>query len=560
MSVEKKSLDNQERRKNIIGSLEILIEKYPDYKNDIEDLIFHIEEKQLGNWQALLLRIWESVLRVKRNESEWEMLTKLETFLDELLQDDVSKTQKEVKEKAIDSTSISLVEWKNKTYWRDITPVVIQAKHVFVWEKISDEMSELRQLIHDWTLWKKDYSISYKELKLEINKWDSDEIVLEKLAIFLKKLSTTYKDKFDILSKPDLDWKDFNKDRKKAWAVIFSSFNDFRWKFKWEALGYHISELRDLIDNYMLWRNTWYSINQDWVVLDIQKWANLDTIVEKILVFIENIQTKYPEKFDKKEIIDAKSVIKNKEEEKVYWRDVVAWVDILQKKYTKADYPILEKLKEMMENGKLWHWTSLYFNIGPAILEIEPTDSEKAVKNKVSVFIWILKQISDQEDEKNKLNDTYWRDIEATLKWYEDIYWNNLDYQMLIMLIESWTLWTVKDFKAEIEWVEIKIVPSDSDAMIKQKLVDFINWLKNQKNSFINNKKFTDAKKKIQELEENMVEIDNRYRKAVKSKDQKIDDLERKVHIYEQEIKKLKSAQQSQAIPKSSYSRPSYNG
>jgi uncharacterized protein YktA (UPF0223 family) len=46
--------------------------------------------------------------------------------------------------------------------------------------------------------------------------------------------------------------------------------------------------------------------------------------VEKILNFIEAIQKKYPDKFDKSEVIDSKEVLKSMDEDKTYWRDVIA--------------------------------------------------------------------------------------------------------------------------------------------------------------------------------------------------------------------------------------------
>lgn len=561
MWIENLSLSIEKRRENIVESLRLLEQKYPDYKKEIDDILFYFEEKQLGNSQAYLLRIWESVLRVRRQETEPDLLNKMETFLNELLKDDILKTVDGTKKTVVEYSWLSLAEWKTRTYWRDVTPMIIKTKYAFVWEKLYDDMVDLRKHIHDKTLWSKKFLIDYNDIKLDINPWDTDEEMLEKITIFFKNLENNYSDKFNSIKTIDTTSKDFNKDRKKAWSVILATFNDFRWKFKWQDFSMKISELRDLIDNFMLWTQTWFQIKEWKINLDIKKWDSLDVMVEKILVFIENIQKQYPDKFTKNQQIDAKEILKNMEEEKIYWRDVIAWIDLLQKDYNQSEFPVLQKLKEMLENNKLWEWTNLYFNIGWAILEIETIDSEKAIKNKISTFIWILKQLSDQQKAQNKINEIYWRDIESDLRWYEDVYGSNVDYQMLIMLIESWILWTVKDFKADIEWVKINITPTDSDSIIKQKLVDFIKWLQDQKKTALDKKRFDQAQERIKKMEQWMIDLDTRFKKASKDwqlKDMKIVDLERKVAIYEQEIKNLKSQAQPSSRP--SFSRPSYNG
>lgn len=562
MWIENQSLWITERRENILHSLNILLQKFPDYRKEIEDISFYFEEKQLGNSQATLLRIWEVVLRIKRLETESDLLGKMETFLWELLQDDVTKTVGDTKETVVEYSWLSLAEWKTKTYWRDVTPMIIKTKYAFVGESLFDDMTLLRTQIHHKTLGNQKFLLTYNDLKLEINPWESDEEMLQKITLFFKDLERDYSQKFQAIKTIDTSSKDFNKDRKKAWSVILASFNYFRWQFKWEPLSLKISELRDLIDNFMLWTHTGFAIDEWKVHLDIQKWDSLDIMVEKILLFIENIQNQYPEKFAKIQKVDAKAILKNMEEDKIYWRDVIAGIDLLQKDYSQAEFPVLEKLKSMLENHKLWEGINVYFNIWWAILEIETTDSEKSIKNKISTFIWILKQLSDQQKTQNTLNEVYWRDIEGELKWYEDVYGSNVDYQMLIMLIESGILWTVKDFKADIEGVKINIVPSDSDSAIKQKLVDFISGLKDEKKSAIDKKRFEQAQERIKKMEQSMNDLDARYRKASKDwqiKDMQIVDLERKVAIYEQEIKNLKTqAQPSSSRP--SFSRPTYSG
>lgn len=562
MWIENQSLWVEKRRENILQSLQKLLAKFPDYKNEIDDISFYFEEKQLGNSQATLLRIWESVLRVKRLETESDLLLKMEAFLWELLQDDLTKAVGDTKEVVAEYSWLALAEWKTKTYWRDVTPMIIKTKYAFDWESLFDDMTLLRTQIHHKTLWSQKFSIAYNDLKLEINPWESDEEMLQKITLFFKDLERVYSQKFQAIQTIDTSSKDFNKDRKKAWSVILASFNYFRWQFKWEPLSLKISELRDLIDNFMLGTHTGFSIDDGKVHLDIKKWDSLDIMVEKILLFIENIQNQYPEKFAKIQKVDANAILKNMEEDKIYWRDVIAWIDLLQKDYTAAEFPVLEKLKAMLENHKLWEGINVYFNIWGAILEIETTDSEKSIKNKISTFIGILKQLSDQQKAQNTLNEVYWRDIEAELKWYEDVYGSNVDYQMLIMLIESWILGTVKDFKADIEGVKINIIPSDSDSAIKQKLVDFISGLKDEKKSAIDNKRFNQAQERIKKMEQSMNDLDVRYRKASKDgqiKDMQIVDLERKVAIYEQEIKNLKTqAQPSSSRP--SFSRPTYSG
>jgi hypothetical protein len=561
MANEKWPQSNESRRLNILSWLDELIKQYPDFENDIEDLKFNIEEKQLWNWTPLQLRIEWSVLRIKRNEKEDDVLKKLEAFFKELLKDEVWETVEVVKDEASDLTKLALAEWKKRTYWRDITPVIVKVKYAFEWEKLFDDMSELREKIHDKTLWNEDFTIENSNLKLDIKSWDSDEVMLDKLTVFFKKLLDSNISKFEAIETIDTNSKDFNKERKKAWAVILSSFNIFRWKFKWEKLSFKISELRDLIDNRMLWISRWFKIDESWIKLHIKKWDNLDTVVEKILNFIEAIQKKYPDKFDKSEVIDSKEVLKSMDEDKTYWRDVIAWIDILQRDFPVWEYPVLEKLKQMIENNKVWAWTNLYFNIWGAILEIDTEDSEKSIKNKISVFIWILKQFAEEKKDDDKLNDIFWRDIEATLKSMEDIYWSNSDFQMLIMLIEAWVLWTVKDFNANIEGIIINIFPSDSDWDIKKKLIKFIDDLKNQKKVVIDNQEIINARKKIAELEKWMRELSDRYKKAIidsSTKDSKIWTLERKVEIHQQEIKDLKNNQSSSGSWSwySNYSRP----
>jgi len=41
------TLSFENRRENILSFLDELVKKYPDYENDIEDLKFDFEEKQL---------------------------------------------------------------------------------------------------------------------------------------------------------------------------------------------------------------------------------------------------------------------------------------------------------------------------------------------------------------------------------------------------------------------------------------------------------------------------------------------------------------------------------
>lgn len=549
-------LSNEERTKNILLDLDKLKDKFPDYINDIEDLIFDFEEKQLWYSKALQLRIWETVLRIRRSEKEDDLLKKLEDFLEALLKDEVEEVVDSTKQDSQDLTHIALAEWRKRTYWRDITPVIIKVKYAFEWEKLFDDMNVLREKIHNQTLWQQDFSITHWGLTLDIKQWDDSPTMLDKLAIFFKKLINSNTQKFEAIKTIDTSTKDFNKERKKARAVIFACFNDFRWKFKWSDFGLKIAELRDLINASLIWVQTWFKIKEDWISLNIKKWDHPDIVVEKILKFIEEIQKKNPKKFEEKELIDSKEVLTTMEEDKTYWRDIIAWIDILQRNYPAKDYPVLDKLKQMLEANKLWEWTNLFFNIWWVILEIDQTDSEKNIKSKISIFIWILKQIADQEEEKNKLDKVFWRDIEATLKSFEEVYWTNTDFQMLLMSIESWILWTVKDFTWDVQWVIINIYPSDSDSEIKQKLLKFIEWLKNQKKVVVNNQEIIEARKKIAELEKWMQELSDRYKDAIHKKDWKIWNLEKKVDIFEQENRKLKAQISSSSSSGSTRSRP----
>jgi hypothetical protein len=52
--------------------------------------------------------------------------------------------------------------------------------------------------------------------------------MLDKLTVFFKKLLDSNISKFEAIETIDTNSKDFNKERKKAWAVILSSFNIFR--------------------------------------------------------------------------------------------------------------------------------------------------------------------------------------------------------------------------------------------------------------------------------------------------------------------------------------------
>jgi len=410
-------------------------------------------------------------LAVSRNEKEISMLGKVEAFI-HALEGATPQTASTVAQVA--DVVEPLTEGKKETYWRDVTVGIITLKHVFENTPFGEEMAKLRQLIHDGEMGKEDYSAEFENISLEIKQGDSDDIMLGKLTQFIKAIKRKHESKFK--PTPPREGIEEPKDRKKIWAEILAGLVAIKKAFKGTNFGTDVAKIKDLIDDYKIGYEFEYSLDTEWgISLKIDKGEDLDNMVKKLAEFIEAVQKANPDRFDETEAFSADKVVEQKEARKIYWQDVIAGLDVLQKTYTAKEYPAIQALREMIENNELAMGNSLLMNVGPIILDVKKTDNDKAIKNKIAVFIGELKQIAPSTE---VLTETYWRDILAQLHGMEDSYGDNPDYQMLIMTIEMGTLATVRDFQISIDGVELEITIKDTDQIIKEKLSEFIKILR----------------------------------------------------------------------------------
>lgn len=551
--------DLKQKKSSILSLLNRLIPWYTEFQPQLEDLQFYVENDVLGDNQPFLLTIWGVRLAVNRNEPDKNsMLQKILNFCESLATK--LPTSVEVTE------TKHVVEWitekkliqKETIYWRDVNVLLINMYSIFWWSEFAEEIKKLRKLIHKWELGSNVYNLEFEWVKLSIDKWEKDDEILLKLVWFIRKIESKYEEEFKTERQhKERAWVSEEKDRQKIWATIMAWLISLKKVFKWSDFGWEIAILKDMIDNYQLWYKAWTTIRSPWWInLIIRKWEDLDTITEKLVTFISWIQDKNKSKFEESSIVDKTVTLEKKEQDKYYWTDVLAWIDNIQKLYPENEYPSIAKLKEMIENGELWIWSSLLVNVWPAILNINKTDNDKDIKNKILVFLWVLKQISSELEETDQIDDLYWRDILGNLKAMEEAYWDIPDYQMLLMTIEFWVLGTVRDFSTVIDWISLEIKISDSDKALKTKLDKFMKELQNNKKVKIDQQAMKKALERITQSEMENKRVTEELKKKIKElwdQSATIVDQQNTIKRLEDELKKLKNSASQRSMPTRSY-------
>lgn len=554
---------NPETKRKILDYLNKILTHYREFEKDIQDLIFYIEEDILWNNQHFLLTIGNSRLQVRKDESDKDtMYQKIIDFCEKIIktlptESEISET-KHIVSWVVDKNIIP----KETIYWRDVNVLLIAISNIFEWQTLSEDIKKLRKIIHKKELWLYDYHLDYEWLKLTIKDWESEDNILVALMSFIRRIEAKHEKEFSKARESRLRIsEEEQKDRQKIWATILAGLSACKKVFKWSDFWWDIAILKDMISNYELGYTSGITIHSPWwIELTINKWEDLDSITEKLITFLADIQQNNKEKFEAWTVINKNTAIQNKEENKNYWTDILVWLDNIQNFFPEKDYPSLKSLKEMIENDELAHWSSLLVNIWPAILSINKNDNNKNIKNKILVFLWVLKQMASDIENEWKIDDVYWRDILSTLKGMEDVYWDNGDYQVLMMTIEFWTLWTVRNFSTTISWVTLDIKISDTDTTLRQKLTKFIKELQDNKKVNIDSQALKKALKRINQSEIENKKVTEELKKKINEldkKDNQIIDQQDTIKKLQDEIKQLKNSW-SQSAPRSSYR--SYNG
>jgi hypothetical protein len=542
--------DKLDGKKSIAALLDIAVASYPDYENDLNDLKFYIEQDMLGNGQAFLLRIWNDRLQIGRNEQDkGAMKEKLLTFFRTVLPE--PKTNGVLW--WIQALTQDVWEWmiiptKDRLYWRDVTVYIVMMKQIFSRNKtFVDQLTNLRKLIHNDELGKSEYTIGHDDTSLEIKKWDPEHEMLVKLSLFIRTLEQKHMSEFNkYRAQNSSRWIEDPKDRQRIWSDILAGLVSLKKTYKWTDFWVEIATLKDLIDGYQLGYHIGVEITApNGQELSIRKWESLDKIVEKMVTFISEVQKSDTKNYPNGPVLQGEKSIESKEEAKFYWTDTIAGLDHLQKKFSVNEYPSLQSLKEMIELGELGVWSNILISVWPIHLHIKKADNDKAIKNKIAIFIGELKQLASTI-ESDGIDEIYWRDIVGQLRGMEDAYGEYSDYQLLIMSIEAGTLGTVRDFKTVIDWVSLSIVVTDSDKILKEKLQKFIDDLKTQKKTKVDEKIVKRTQERMQQMDKEYRELQRQYveqEKEVRKGSTKVRDQADEIRRLQDEIKQLKQAQ-----------------
>ncbi|EKD93365.1 MAG: hypothetical protein ACD_28C00162G0003 [uncultured bacterium] len=299
------------------------------------------------------------------------------------------------------------------------------------------------------------------------------------------------------------------------------------------------------------------------VILDIKKGERNETLLTKLSRFVAAVKANNPERFvvEKKSVQEAAPAAPDK----IFWRDVIAGIDGLVKAYPDKDYSSLTQLRAMMESGEVGQGMNLLMTVGPIHLWIKKTDSDEMIKEKIAVFIGELKQVASalntREKEKEKPLDpessrTYWRDIEGAIDALEPVFGEDGSYKLLRMSVKKGILGTVKNFHAIIGGVILDIKQSDTDTQMRDKLSAFIRELSKGGEIKMNDetrKSLKQLEQKYHQLEENSLDLENRYKKANGDLNQRTNEIIR----LEDHIRKLQD-ELAREKQKSSYTPPPY--
>ncbi|KKP38656.1 MAG: hypothetical protein UR28_C0014G0003 [Candidatus Peregrinibacteria bacterium GW2011_GWF2_33_10] len=440
-----------------------------------------------------------------------------------------------VTREALQTVVKPLIEGKEKTYWRDIVAQITLLKQLLREDPCYSGLSELRELIHKKELGKSDFVFEHESVKLNINSGDSDDSIIGKLVKFIKEMKVLHQDDFDTKIKVREAVGD-NKDRGRVWNTITAGLIAIKKQFSGTTTSSQVAELLDLIDQNMLGLVVPFAINTEKAVnLNIQRGESLDSILIKLLRFVSDFQALHKDKFDT--IIDFDQAMEEIEAEKKYWTDILAALDNVQSIFPVSLYPGLQAMKEMIENNELGVAQSLVLDIGPVHLIIDKKDSDKLMKRKILFFVGQLKQLASEEEEQ-KLDDIYWRDIEAQLKAMRGHYGDNIDYNMLIDCIETGILGVERSVYIDVDGAILDVYPADSDRKLREKLKDFINKLSRQVN--IDEEIEKKVKERIKQIEENAIKKEEEFREKIKQKEIEISQFQAQVTQEAAEIKQLK--------------------
>lgn len=517
----KEHLSLWELKNEALSWLQKLKWLFAEFSEDIDALIFYIENDNLGNNQAFLLSIAGEHLSLEKDTPEKEkMYRSILDFSEKILKK--QEKNRVAEEKKSIGTLIHLIAQnplvhKENLRFRDISVILVALKHIFPEDSVfTDWITKIRTLIHKRRLGTQDVSLWFEDISLDIKVWMGDGEMLLELFHFAHKIYGKYPRKFrEYLERSRKIKEDEPKDRQEIWSIILATMTDFKQKFHGSPFGARIAELKDTIQSYNLLQND-YPLQSPWGVhLDIKKEDTLDEVVEKLVLFLAWIQEKNTERFPKETRIRSQEVIASKEKEKVYWRDILAGLDFIQSsKYNPKEYPELQQFREIVEDGKLGEWLLISLEVDGAKLYITKFDSEKRMKNKVLEFMWELKvRASVGEDMGSQ--KIFWKDILLQLKAMEEAYGSYADYQLLVMSIESKTLGIVKDFSTIIDGIALEIFPTDSDKTIREKLEKFVQELKEHKKIKIDENAMQRMRERLEQAQREQEELRKKYDKLL---------------------------------------------
>ncbi len=508
---------------DLATGLEQLQTVYLGYEEDLEDLAFDMRNRALGKESPLRLNIDGARLRINQREEEVTMIEQVAQFIhilyEKLGDADKASVNGELMERvaAIASnirTGIRdriepLVPEIGKLRWRDVNVEIVRIKHAFRGEQLGAGMTKLRQIIHRRELGQEDYTLEHEDIHLDIKKEDSDEVMLQKLATFSRAIQRKCDEKF-----PEPMEREVEQFPSSAvyWTEVATGFMQLKEQFRGSDLGAEFSSLKNLIDSERI-KEAGYHIETEWATLQIEPDTPYYQMADQIAEFVEIVQKGNPDKFPEPfTVAEAKKAL---DAQKFHWRDAIAAIDHLQSSaYPANEYPALQELKARMEAGTLGVDSDMAIYIGPIRLNIKKTNSDTDIQHKVAVFIGELKQVVPDEKTSTtepldpKLDQTFWRDIEAALISLEDVYGTNKTFRKLVFFIKEGIL-GANDFTANVGGHTLEIKSTDSDLEMRDKLNTFIRELNEGRIVELDRK----AMERIQELERNQIELEEEYRR-----------------------------------------------
>lgn len=299
----------------------------------------------------------------------------------------------------------------------------------------------------------------------------------------------------------------------------------------------------------------------------IAKGDSDDIVLTKLSRFIGEVKAEHTDLFPPK---PAQPEQVSASADAIFWRDVIAGIDGLFRDYPDKDFQSLYTLRTMIENGEVGVGMHLLMTINNVHLWIQKKDDGATIKDKIAVFIGELKQIASSNKKTKeapldpKLEQTYWRDIEAALSALEPAFGDDANFKLLHISVKKGILGTVRNFHAVIGGEALDIIQSDSDTDIKDKLSAFIRKLSAGGQVKLNEevrKKFHELEKKYTNLEHQNLDLESRYKKAggdLQQRGAEIIRLEDQVRKLQAELRRAQTA--PPAPPPSQSTYRSYSG